>query len=350
MTDVQISQSCPLFPKLSLLDAKSFDLARWGDFDDGVRDENLHRACTWFFRARARLSPSKTCKDALHSRQNRQKECIDAVLDITFACSDIVSLMSDRIWGLPWSKIMSMPIFVLVALQSFCLGTKYSDKKCVCVLSVTLRKSSIPIDWVWSIFNRESKDEIADNRALARKNCCILGRIEAQDRRLVIKICPSSKLKTFRIQEADFWKERTWLTRNASAMKLFLRKVPWVTTLYVGGESCVPFWMATKNLVLRLVINVLNKSDNAYCKPTGIRLAVGLFIHCQHYTAMMLAFSPVIFVPNVRPFNWHFQRQCIALEPEIRWKRWFAWAFQRLFYNIFTLTWMMNLKISKSPH
>ena len=74
---------------------------RRGDFDDevavlysakdaGVRDENLHRAFTWFLRAKAQLSPSKTWKDVLHSRQNSQKECIDAVLDITFSCSYIV--------------------------------------------------------------------------------------------------------------------------------------------------------------------------------------------------------------------------------------------------------------------
>ena len=57
MADEQISQSGPLFPKISLLDAKCFDFARRADFDDEaavlysaqdarVRDENLHRACT----------------------------------------------------------------------------------------------------------------------------------------------------------------------------------------------------------------------------------------------------------------------------------------------------------------
>ena len=72
MADAQTSQSGPLFPNISLLDAKSFDFARWADFDDeaavlysaqdaGVRDENLYCACTRFFRARAkaRLSRSK---------------------------------------------------------------------------------------------------------------------------------------------------------------------------------------------------------------------------------------------------------------------------------------------------
>ena len=51
----------------------------------------MHRACTWFSRAKARLSPAKTWKDVLHSRENRQKECIDAASDITFACSDIIA-------------------------------------------------------------------------------------------------------------------------------------------------------------------------------------------------------------------------------------------------------------------
>ena len=57
MADAQISESGPLFPKISILDAKCFDFARRADFDNeaavfyfaddaGVRDENLHRACT----------------------------------------------------------------------------------------------------------------------------------------------------------------------------------------------------------------------------------------------------------------------------------------------------------------
>ena len=54
-------------------------------------DENLHRAHTWFFRTKARLSPAKTWKDVMHSRENRQKECIDAASDITFACYDIIA-------------------------------------------------------------------------------------------------------------------------------------------------------------------------------------------------------------------------------------------------------------------
>ena len=99
MADVEISQSGTLSPKISLFDAKCFDFARLADFDDeaavvyfaqdgGVRDENLHRGCSWFFSAKALLSPAKTWKDVLHSRENRQKECIDVAPDITFPCSD----------------------------------------------------------------------------------------------------------------------------------------------------------------------------------------------------------------------------------------------------------------------
>ena len=84
------------------MDAKWFDFVRRADFDDeaavlysaedaGVQDENFHRACTWFFRAKARLPPAKTWKDVLHSRKNRQKECMDAASDITFACYDIIT-------------------------------------------------------------------------------------------------------------------------------------------------------------------------------------------------------------------------------------------------------------------
>ena len=79
MADAQISQLGPLFPKLSLLDGKTFDFAGLSDCDDysaqdaGVLDEKLHRACTWLFRSKARLLPSKTWKDVLHSQENRQK-------------------------------------------------------------------------------------------------------------------------------------------------------------------------------------------------------------------------------------------------------------------------------------
>ena len=67
MAGGQISQLGTLFQKISLVDAKCFDFARRADFDDqaailysaqdaGARDENLHRACTWFFRAKAQSS------------------------------------------------------------------------------------------------------------------------------------------------------------------------------------------------------------------------------------------------------------------------------------------------------
>ena len=62
MTDGQISQSGPLFPKISLLGAKCYDFDRRADFDyktvvlysaqdARVLDGNLYRACTWFFQA-----------------------------------------------------------------------------------------------------------------------------------------------------------------------------------------------------------------------------------------------------------------------------------------------------------
>ena len=84
MADVQICQSGPLFQKISLLDAKCFDFARLTDFDNeaavlysvqdaGVRYENLRRACTWFFRAKAQLAPAKSWKDVLHSRETAKK-------------------------------------------------------------------------------------------------------------------------------------------------------------------------------------------------------------------------------------------------------------------------------------
>ena len=94
--------------------------------DAGVQDENLNCACTWFFRAKARLSPSKTRKNVLHSRRNRQKECIDAVLDIMFACFDIVrpdlgtALIEDYVYA------------------SFCLGSVF-----VLVPNTVTRRSSV---------------------------------------------------------------------------------------------------------------------------------------------------------------------------------------------------------------
>ena len=59
------------FQKLASWMQNVFDFAGQAEFDDeaavlysaqdaGVQDENLHSACTWFFPAKARLSPAKT--------------------------------------------------------------------------------------------------------------------------------------------------------------------------------------------------------------------------------------------------------------------------------------------------
>ena len=59
------------------------------DREAGEREDNLHRAYTWFFRAKARLEPDKSWKDVLDSRKNRQEECLGVASVITFACSHI---------------------------------------------------------------------------------------------------------------------------------------------------------------------------------------------------------------------------------------------------------------------
>ena len=98
MADSQMSQTGPIFRKISLFDAKCFDIAPLADSDDkavilnsaqdaGVQVEYLHRACTWFFSVKTPLAPANTWKDVLHSWLNRQKEWIGAASSITFACS-----------------------------------------------------------------------------------------------------------------------------------------------------------------------------------------------------------------------------------------------------------------------
>ena len=59
------------------------------DQEAGVCEDNLRRACTWFFRAKARLEPNKSWKDVLDSRKTRQEECLGVASVITFACSHI---------------------------------------------------------------------------------------------------------------------------------------------------------------------------------------------------------------------------------------------------------------------
>ena len=55
------------------------------------------------------------------------------------------------------------------------------------------------------------------------------------------QICLSSKIKGFCMQEANFWKEWTWLRYlHISHEAISAGNSPWVPTLWVGSESCVP--------------------------------------------------------------------------------------------------------------
>ena len=56
--------------------------------DTRVQDENVHYACTWFFCTKDLLESAKIWKDALHSRENNQKERIGNASVIKFECSD----------------------------------------------------------------------------------------------------------------------------------------------------------------------------------------------------------------------------------------------------------------------
>ena len=75
-----MSQLGIFFLNFFFLDSQHADLAPRAD---------LHRACTWFFRAKARLEPDKSWKDVLDSRKTRQEECLGVASVITFACSHI---------------------------------------------------------------------------------------------------------------------------------------------------------------------------------------------------------------------------------------------------------------------
>ena len=93
-----MSQIGTFFRKIRLFEATIFGMAPRADSDDeaafldsaqdaGVLVENLHRACRWFFRAKARLTPAKTWKHVLQSRENRKKQFIGvASVIITIAC------------------------------------------------------------------------------------------------------------------------------------------------------------------------------------------------------------------------------------------------------------------------
>ena len=75
----QMSQLCSFFRNF-FFDSQHVDLAPRAnsrevaallplDQEAGVLGDNLHRACTWFFRSKARLEPAKSCKDVLNSRK-----------------------------------------------------------------------------------------------------------------------------------------------------------------------------------------------------------------------------------------------------------------------------------------
>ena len=116
--------------------------------DAGVRDEKLHHRCTWFFRAKARLSPAKTWKDVLHSRENLQKICLDVIALLqTFACFDIAR--QDLGTVLMENHVFADETFVWVAFHEIQWQGRLRHG--------TLIKSTIPISWVWSIFTENQK-------------------------------------------------------------------------------------------------------------------------------------------------------------------------------------------------
>ena len=87
--------------KIIFLDLQHVDLAPQADSrevaaflpldqETEVHYDNLHSACTWFFRAKARLDPAKSWKDVLNSRKNWLEECLGVVSVIYFCiCSHI---------------------------------------------------------------------------------------------------------------------------------------------------------------------------------------------------------------------------------------------------------------------
>ena len=98
-----------------------------------------------------------------------------------------------------------------------------------------------------------AKKSCTDTVQIFILHSCILGRIE--DCRLSIKICPSSKVKKFRTQEINFWKSGPYWDICAMTMRINYEQIsagssPWVPTLRVGRDSCVPFCMATQTSVL----------------------------------------------------------------------------------------------------
>ena len=91
-----MSQLGSLFRKITFFESQHVDLALLTDSHEmaallphdqeaAVLDFNLHRACTWFFRAKAPLEPAKSWNDVLNS----QEECLGVASVITFAFSHI---------------------------------------------------------------------------------------------------------------------------------------------------------------------------------------------------------------------------------------------------------------------
>ena len=151
-------QSGPIFRKTSLFDAKCIEFAPLADYDDevqvfdsaqnaGVLDENLHRACTWFFCAKARLAPAKTWRDVLHSPRKpttrMHRRCFRQYVRMLWYHQSGFGDCLDR--ELCAWHCMPMKLFVSVA---FLIVTRRSS------LSCHAEKSSIPINWVWSILDR----------------------------------------------------------------------------------------------------------------------------------------------------------------------------------------------------
>ena len=100
-----MSQLGTFFLNFFFLDSQHADFAPRADSRDvasllpldreaGVCEDNLRRACTWFFRAKARLEPDKSWKDVLDSRKADRKNGLALLLSLLLHAST----SPDRIW------------------------------------------------------------------------------------------------------------------------------------------------------------------------------------------------------------------------------------------------------------
>ena len=109
-----------------------FDMAPLADSDEeaaflvsaqdaGVLVENLHRACTWFFRAKARLAPGDLPKLG-RMCCNPEKIGRKNALALPQSLRLLALTSPDRIWGLFWSRAMcmAMNLFGLVLSNAGC--------------------------------------------------------------------------------------------------------------------------------------------------------------------------------------------------------------------------------------